>query len=132
MELKEIAEILEANRNEKLTLSFINDFGFTSTIHINKMTKIELGSYAQFREALELQFMMPRKRKPRGYRFFGGRTFNIYKGHVTFNDRVNESVIREDDTCKVISLGRCFDRNAFQNIQRTAGVEPIATYHKEW
>jgi hypothetical protein len=77
---QDIKDKLSKLIDNKITIYIMNDFGFPCIIH-TVLNKVEMGSYAQYREALTIIHKPKGKRNLRGFRMYGShKVFLIWEG----------------------------------------------------
>lgn len=96
--------------DQKVTLVRVSDFGFTQTIKM-KIKKIFLRDYAQYRNCIQIQGRLPRKRKDSAFLIRPNQEFVMYDGYVDIN--TEGKVIQENENVRVVEMGMCFDENRF-------------------
>lgn len=108
-------KVLDLNlieEDQKVTLVKVSEFGFTQNIKM-KFKKMFLKDYAQYRDCIQIQGRLPRKRKDNAFLIRPNQEFVIYDGYIDIDDMVK--VIQDKDGVVVKELGMCFDEQRFIN-----------------
>ena len=113
---------------KKVTIYIMSEFGFPAS-HQVKITNVKIAPYAQYPEAITVQFRKPRQRKDRGFIVLPHRDFIIWEGWFEVNTEM--FVKKEEKRGLVTQESRlCFDSQYTHTALNSVNQKPVYAQFK--
>ena len=101
-------DLTKLKEGDKITIVKMSEFGYPLTIHM-KLNRIFLKDWAQYKNCIQIQGKLPRKRKLTAYLMKPHEDFVVYKGFIELKS-AETSFIDELGT-RITNMGVCFDND---------------------
>lgn len=117
-------DLLNLNLDEKYTILWMSGFGMGLSEMKGTLEKIELCSYAQYREAVKITLKPFRKKKNVTMVFYPGKDFMVYHGYV----EADTDMVRVITVYNGLNVGEtllAFDPKYFEIAKRSVKEKPV-------
>ena len=121
----------EIEKLDKITLVKISDFGFPIVANLKRSKTSQLvffKKYAQYDKCIQVQGLLPRKRKASAFLIRPTDEFAIYEGTITEDMFKSFKTITKDDNVTIESWGMCFSDGALDEFISGCDIKPLLTY----
>lgn len=122
---RDFNELTTLSKGERYTLVTMSDFGIG--VHSMQFTleDIKVSSYAQYSESVQLIFKIKGTRKLRGLRFYGSKSFAIWKGWQDINTEAFTASTETEVFTISKSLYLSFDEQYLTDAIASAPIAPL-------